>query len=256
MELKKTYEGKAKELYEFSSIGAEEKQKIFGVKFFEEEVLLASFKNVLTAFNGEKVEAMEGKGQINRDMTSLLFRYLERAGIETHWKADYKEQMMLIQKIEMIPLEFVVRNKPAGSFLKKFPFSKGSEWEEPIFELFYKEDALGDPFMSWEQARVLKVISEQDYLFIQETSFSVNEILKKLFFSMDFDLVDFKLEFGFLKKGENKKIILGDEFSLDNCRLWDKEGNSLDKDRFRKGLPHVKESYQKVYQEVRAALGS
>ena len=223
-------------------------KKIFHIKNRPEEVWI-EFKDTLTAFNGKKKSSFEGKGRLNRDTSSLIFKYLDLKGIFNHWICDEGESAFIAQKIQMIPLEVVVRNRLAGSTARKFQKQDGERIKEPLLELYYKDESLGDPFISEDQALMLGALSCLEAGFeIHNTALRINKELISLFSSAGMELIDFKLEFGETKKGE---ILLGDEISADSCRIWKKGSEErLDKDRFRLDLDHVKKGYQTIYKNL------
>ena len=212
------------------------------------------FNDKLTAFNGKKKSSFKGKGEVNRDISSLIFRFLAKERIKNHWEADVSDTGMICQKLEVLPLEVVVRNRLAGSTARKFQFSEGSPLSDPLVEFYYKNDELGDPFISSEQAVAFGFVSGWDETeILKKKALQVNKKLKHFFDCVDLELIDFKLEFGKLKdkskrSAEGEEIfLLGDEISCDSCRLWDKKsGEKMDKDRFRLDLGAVEESYKKV----------
>ena len=223
-------------------------KKIFKIKDHEDKVWM-EFKDNITAFNGKKKSSFKGKGRLNRDTSSLIFRYLQNHGIDNHWIEDQGDSSMVAHRINMIPLEVVVRNKLAGSTAKKFQKEEGELLKEPLFELYYKKESLGDPFISKDQALMLGVLSSQEEgIEIKEKALKINEKLVDLFSRSDMDLIDFKLEFGRDKKN---LILLGDEISADSCRIWRKGTKErLDKDRFRLDLGRVEKSYREIYQKL------
>ena len=224
------YEGKAK--------------KIFSVRDHD-NLIWQEFKDSFTAFNGEKKATMEGKGQINRQIASLIFKKLKSEGVESHFVADQGEIHMVTTRLEMIDLEVVVRNVLAGSTAKKFAIKEGTALESPLVEFYYKKDELNDPFISDDQALMLKTVRKsEDLQVLKDKALKVNSVIQKMFADAGIRLVDFKLEFGYDK---NSNILLGDEISPDSCRLWDMETNEkMDKDRFRRDLGQVLEKYQEV----------
>ena len=229
-------------------------KKVFHVKNSSHEVWI-EFKDVLTAFNGEKKSSFEGKGPLNRDTSSLIFKYLNLKGVSNHWIGNEGERVMIAQKINMIPLEVVVRNRLAGSTARKFQKPDGEKIKKPLFELYYKDESLGDPFISEDQALMLGALSSlQDGLEIKNIALRVNKELVSLFSSVGMDLIDFKLEFGKTPQGG---LLLGDEISADSCRIW-KKGTveRLDKDRFRLDLDHVKKGYQTIYRNLQQKVRS
>jgi phosphoribosylaminoimidazole-succinocarboxamide synthase len=225
------YEGKAK--------------RLFSVKG-RDDLIWQEFKDSLTAFNALKKGEFENKGPLNRDITSLIFRYLQKKGIVTHWVQDIGTREMVTSKLKMLKLEVVIRNVLAGSTAKKFDFPEGTLLEKPLLEFFYKDDALGDPFISDEQALMLKVASAQSELDrVKEKAYVINLALLTLFSEVGIDLIDFKIELGLNQQGE---VILADEITPDSCRLWDHlSKEKMDKDRFRRDLGSIKENYEKVF---------
>jgi phosphoribosylaminoimidazole-succinocarboxamide synthase len=228
------YEGKAK--------------KMFAVVDRPQEVWV-EYKDSLTAFNAQKKSSFAGKGSINAQITSLLYQRLAQNGIHTHWLADVNDHEMICQKVQVIPLEVVTRNRLAGSTAKKLGIAEGSPLSEPLVEFYYKDDALGDPFVSDDQALVMRAVpSHADLDILKKEARRINELLKAEFAKAGLELIDFKLEFGRKDTGE---IILADEVSPDTCRLWDlKTGDKFDKDRFRRDLGGVEEAYQAVLKRL------
>lgn len=226
------YEGKAK--------------RIFAV-VDHPEILWQEFKDSLTAFNAQKKGEFANKGPLNRDITSLVFRFLKKRGVDSHWVADVGEREQITTKLQMLKVEVVVRNILAGSTAKKFAMEEGTPLSAPLTEFYYKDDALGDPFISDEQALMLKIVPRQEDLDqLKRAALGVNQGLLEFFGAVGLDLVDFKIEFG---RDRNGKILLADEITPDSCRLWDRvTREKMDKDRFRRDLGNVKESYEKVHQ--------
>jgi len=232
---KMIYEGKAKRLFEVEG---------------RPEWVLQEFKDSLTAFNAQKTGSFEEKGRINRDITSMVFRFLKGRGVSSHRVADVETNDMITEKLEMLKVEVVVRNVLAGSTAKKFGIEEGSPLEKPLTEFYFKEDVLNDPFISDEQALMMKVARNQEELNeLKRLALKVNEGLIEFFGAAGLRLIDFKIEFGRNSKGE---IVLADEITPDSCRLWDKAtGERMDKDRFRRDLGQVKESYTEVFTRLR-----
>jgi phosphoribosylaminoimidazole-succinocarboxamide synthase len=230
------YEGKAKRLYTVQD---------------HPEWILQEFKDSLTAFNALKKGEFENKGRINRDITSLVFRFLQGKGIPSHRIADLGTNDMITEKLEMLKVEVVVRNVLAGSTAKKFGIEEGTPLEKPLVEFYYKEDALADPFISDEQALMLKIVKAQDDLDeLKRLALNVNSGLLEFFGGVGLKLVDFKIEFG-RRAGKEGAIVLADEITPDSCRLWDvKTGERMDKDRFRRDLGNVKETYEEVCERL------
>jgi phosphoribosylaminoimidazole-succinocarboxamide synthase len=228
------YEGKAK--------------KMFAVTGRPQEVWV-EYKDSLTAFNAQKKSSFSGKGAINARITSLLYQRLQSKGVKTHWLEDINQFEMVCQKLKVIPLEVVTRNRLAGSTAKKLGFEEGTALAKPLVEFYYKDDALADPFVSDDQALLMKTVESATELeILKSEALRINTILQAEFLHAGLELIDFKLEFGFNLDG---KIVLADEVSPDTCRLWDlKTGEKFDKDRFRRDLGRVEESYQEVLQRL------
>jgi phosphoribosylaminoimidazole-succinocarboxamide synthase len=228
------YEGKAK--------------KIFSIPTKPHEVWV-EFKNSLTAFNALKKGEFEGKGQINCEIATLIFQHLKKNGIPSHWVENPSPFEMIVEKVNIIPLEVVVRNILAGSTAKKLGIPEGKRLKKPLVEFYFKEDALGDPFLSDDQILMMEICSEQELKELKEKARAVNTVLRDLFKEAGIELVDFKIEFGKDLKGQ---ILLADEISPDCCRLWDlKTQEKLDKDRFRRDLGQVKEKYEEVLKRLK-----
>ena len=221
------YEGKAK--------------KVFATD--DPDRLIVDYKDDATAFNGEKRGTIRGKGSINNRMTNHVFKLLEEKGVPTHYIEELSDRETLVKKVEIIPLEVIIRNVAAGSFSKRLGVPEGTPFEEPTIEFSYKNDALGDPLINAYFARALKLASWEEMDKIKTYAFKVNEVLKDYFLGAGIRLIDFKLEFG----RYHGEVILADEISPDTCRLWDVNTNEkLDKDRFRRDLGNVEEAYVEV----------
>jgi phosphoribosylaminoimidazole-succinocarboxamide synthase len=229
------YEGKAKKMY--------------AVRGRSQEIWV-EYKDSLTAFNAQKKGSFSGKGAINAQITTLLYEKLQRAGITTHLLESVNDHEMICAKVEIIPLEVVTRNRLAGSTAKKLGKEEGTALKEPLVEFYFKDDALGDPFLSDDQALLMGAVSSQrDLDALKAKALAVNKVLRAEFERAGLELIDFKLEFG---RRENGEVILADEVSPDTCRLWDfKTGEKFDKDRFRRDLGRVEESYQEVLQRLK-----
>ena len=209
----------------------------------DDDLLVIHFRNDTSAFDGEKVEQLDRKGMINNKFTAFIMEQLEQAGIKTHHVKLLSDEEALVRKLEMIPVECVVRNISAGSICRRLGVEEGLDLNPPTFEFFLKNDALHDPMVNDFHIRSFGWASDDEIVQMKEQTFRVNDVLKKLFDDAGMLLVDYKLEFGRFK-GE---ILLGDEFSPDGCRLWDKDTRKkLDKDRFRQGLGGVVEAYEEV----------
>ena len=226
------YEGKAK--------------KVFSTE--EPELLIVSYKDNATAFNGLKKGTIIGKGVINNRMSNLLMKRLEKAGIPTHFVEELSERETLVEKLSIVPLEVIIRNIAAGSFSKRYGVEEGFIFETPTIEFSYKNDALGDPLLNEYHAIAMKLATKEEIDTIKKYAFGVNEQLKSFWAECGVTLVDFKLEFG---KRLNGTIVLADEISPDTCRLWDSEtGEKLDKDRFRRDLGGVEDAYAEVMKRL------
>ncbi len=232
------YEGKAKRLFEVED---------------RPEWILQEFKDSLTAFNALKKGSFDGKGRINRDITSMVFRYLEKRGIPSHRVADVGQTEMVTEKLTMLKVEVVVRNVLAGSTAKKFGIEEGTPLENPLVEFYYKDDALADPFISDDQALMMKVVKTQAELDdLKSVALKVNDALLQFFDDAGLRLIDFKIELG---RNVNGAVVLADEITPDSCRLWDKEtGSKMDKDRFRRDLGNIQESYEEVATRLKSLM--
>jgi len=229
---KQLYEGKAKIIYE-----TEEKDRV-----------IIHYKDDATAFNGEKKGQIESKGIMNNEITSMIFEMLENKGIKTHFVKKLNEREQLCKKVEIIPLEVIVRNIAAGSMAKRYGVAEGTELKTTVFELSYKNDDLGDPLINDYHAVALGFTTFDELKKIYDYTDKINEILKEFFKKQNIKLVDFKLEFG----RYGNEVVLADEISPDTCRFWDAETNEkLDKDRFRRDLGNVSEAYQEILKRIK-----
>ena len=211
------------------------------------DYMVLEFRNDTSAFDGKKVEQLDRKGMVNNKFNAFIMSKLSEAGIPTHFEKLLSDTESVVKKLEMIPLECVVRNISAGSLCRRLGVTEGMELSPPTFELFLKNDELGDPMVNEFHAESFGWATTEQLDQMKELTFKVNDVLKALFDSGDMLLVDYKLEFGIFK-GE---VVLGDEFSPDGCRLWDKSTREkLDKDRFRQGLGGVVEAYEQVGQRL------
>ncbi len=226
--MKQLYVGKAKIVYEKNS-----------------EQVIIHFKDDATAGNGVKKETISGKGVLNNNISTLLFEYLKENGIQTHFIEKVNERDILCKKVTVIPLEVIVRNIAAGSIVRRLGFPKGEIFSTPTVEFSYKNDALGDPLLNDDHARALKIASQPELDYIKKEALKINQLLLKKFNLINMTLVDFKLEFG---KTIDGNIILVDEISPDNCRLWDSNHISFDKDLFREDTGDLITGYQTIYQ--------
>ena len=207
------------------------------------DALIVSYKDDATAFNGQKKGTITGKGAINNRMSNYLFQIIEREGVPTHYVQKISDRETVVRKVEIVPLEVIIRNVAAGSFSKRLGISEGTELAEPTIEFSYKNDELEDPLINSYFAKALKLATQDEIEIIKKYAFMVNDILRVEFLKAGLRLIDFKIEFGRF----HGKIILADEISPDTCRLWDaKTGEKLDKDRFRRDLGNVEEAYIEV----------
>ena len=227
----KIYEGKAKILYSTENAN----------------LLVQYFKDDATAFNAQKKAVIEGKGVLNNVISEFIMLKLAHENIPTHFVKRLDKREQLIKKVKIIPLEVIIRNISAGSMAKRLGIEEGRELLAPIFEICYKDDALGDPLINDDHAiNVLKIINKNQLQEIKDYSLKINEILQKIFKDIKIKVVDFKIEFGFDVENKNQ-ILLADEISPDSCRLWDENtSEKLDKDRFRRDLGGLVEAYQEV----------
>lgn len=226
------YEGKAKRLYTTDN----------------SEEFLQEFKDDATAFNGLKKDKIPHKGELNNQISSIIFEHLSKEGIPTHFIRRVSDTEMLVKKVSIIKAEVVCRNVAAGSLVKKLGFTEGVELDPPIVEFYLKSDELGDPLFTDDHILALGIASREELDTIRDFAFRINVILKKFFLSRGIRLVDFKLEFG---RDMNGEVILADEISPDTCRLWDlATGKKLDKDRFRFDLGDVEDAYKEIMERV------
>ncbi|GAV23949.1 phosphoribosylaminoimidazolesuccinocarboxamide synthase [Carboxydothermus pertinax] len=232
MEKKFLYEGKAKIVYATAN---------------PEEVVVY-YKDAATAFDGKKKGEIENKGYLNAQISAYIFKYLEKQGIKTHFIDLIGEREHRVKKLEIIPLEVVVRNIAAGSLSKRLGLPEGTTLPLPVVELYYKNDELGDPLINHSHAKVLNLATQEEINYLEETALKINKLLVEFFSSLNILLVDFKLEFGRF----NGEVLLGDEISPDTCRLWDKDTKEkLDKDRFRRDLGGVAEAYLEILKRIK-----
>lgn len=230
--MEQLYEGKAK--------------KVFLTE--DPEVVIVSYKDDATAFNGEKKGTISGKGVVNNRMTNHVFKMMEKEGIPTHFVEELNDRETAVKRVEIVPLEVIVRNVAAGSFSKRMGVEEGRELLCPILEFSYKNDDLGDPFINDDYALALGLADQKEIDTIRTYAKKVNEILKAYFLEAGMKLIDFKIEFGRLLDGT---VILADEISPDTCRFWDVETNEkLDKDRFRRDMGNVEEAYEEVFRRL------
>lgn len=229
--LEQLYEGKAKKVY----------------KTENPDVLIVDYKDDATAFNGEKKGTIVGKGVINNRMSNYVMQLLEKEGVPTHFIQEISDRETFVKKVEIVPLEVIIRNVSAGSFAKKLGIEEGRKLLCPTLEFSYKDDALGDPMINSYYALALGIATQEEIDTITKYAFKVNEVLIKYFESIGIELIDFKIEFG----RYHDQVILADEISPDTCRLWDKETHEkLDKDRFRRDLGNVEDAYNEVFKRL------
>lgn len=228
---KELYAGKAKSVFETA----------------DAQRLIMLFRDDTSAFDGKKVEQLAGKGKVNNLFNAFIMQKLAAAGIATHFERLLSDNESLVKRLKMIPVECVVRNIAAGSLCRRLGVTEGIDLDPPTFEFFLKNDALGDPMVNDYHIRAFGWATPEQVERMKTLSFAVNDILKPLFLTGDMLLVDFKLEFGLF----DGQILLGDEFTADGCRLWDRQTRrKLDKDRFRQNLGGVVESYHEVAQRL------
>lgn len=208
-----------------------------------EDLLVLHFRNDTSAFDGKIIEQLDRKGMVNNKFNAFIMQKLEAAGIPTHFEKLLSDDECLVKKMDMIPVECVVRNIAAGSLCRRLGVEEGIDLTPPTFEFFLKNDALGDPMINDYHIESFGWATAEQLAEMKKLTFQINEILKALFLEGNMLLVDSKLEFGIY----HGKVILGDEFSPDGCRLWDKDTREkMDKDRFRQGLGNVIEAYEMV----------
>ena len=212
------------------------------------ELLIVSYKDDATAFNGLKKGTIAGKGVINNEMSNRLMQRLEKAGVPTHFVEELSERETLVKRVQIVPLEVIIRNIAAGSFSKRYGVEEGVVFSQPTIEFSYKNDELGDPLLNTSHALALGLATQEEIDTIRRLAFQTNDLLRAFWSSCGVTLVDFKLEFGRLSDGT---VILADEISPDTCRLWDAAtGEKLDKDRFRRDLGGVEDAYAEVMRRL------
>lgn len=227
------YEGKAK--------------KVFATD--DKDLVIVSYKDDATAFNGLKKGTISGKGVVNNMMSNMLMKLLEEKGVPTHYVEEISERDTVVKKVSIVPLEVIIRNISAGSFAKRCGVDEGIVFDEPTIEFSYKNDDLGDPLINSYHALALKLATKEEIETIKTMAFTINSVLKEYFASINVTLVDFKLEFG---KTSDGTIVLADEISPDTCRFWDSTtGEKLDKDRFRRDMGGVEGAYQEMMRRIK-----
>jgi len=225
------YEGKAKQVYKTES----------------PKEYVVYYKDDATAFNGVKKDTIMEKGVINNSISSIVFELLKKEGVDSHFIKKLSDREMLVKAVEIVPLEVIVRNISAGSMSKRLGIEEGIEFAEPVFELCYKNDELGDPLINDDHAVAIGLATREEIAKIKEQTMKINGVMKEFFKEAGLRLVDFKIEFG----RYDGDVILADEISPDTCRLWDMNTNEkMDKDRFRRDLGNVIESYKKVLERI------
>jgi len=232
------YEGKAKRLWATE----------------DPHTLRMEFKNDATAFNGEKKASFENKGRLNNAISTLIYGFLEKEGVATHFVRQLDDTNVEVKKVEILMVEVIVRNVSAGSFCKRTGIPEGRPFSQPVIEFSYKSDELGDPLINDDYIREMGLATPEDLVFLRASALKVNAILGEFFAQCGLKLVDFKLEFGRLAS-DPSVIVLADEISPDGCRLWDLEtGEKMDKDRFRRDLGNVMEAYEEVLARLKARV--
>lgn len=234
--LEQIYEGKAK--------------KVFATD--NPDYVIVSYKDDATAFNGLKKGTIAGKGVINNKMSNMMMEMLEKKGVPTHFVEQLSDRDTVVKKVQIVPLEVIIRNVAAGSFSKRYGVAEGTELAVPTIEFSYKNDELGDPLINTYHALALRLATKEEIDEIKRLAFAVNDALKEFFKSLGIDLIDFKLEFGRF----HGQIVLADEISPDTCRFWEAgtwdttKHVSLDKDRFRRDLGGVEDAYQEIIKRI------
>jgi phosphoribosylaminoimidazole-succinocarboxamide synthase len=232
MEIKEMmYEGKAKKIYATDNT----------------DEVVVYYKDDATAFNGEKKGQIEDKGVLNNAISSMLFELLEKQGVKSHYIKKLSDREQLCKRVEIVPLEVIVRNVAAGSMSKRLGLAEGTELKTTVFEICYKNDDLGDPLINDHHAVAIGLTSFEEVKKIYAMAAKINDVLKELFLKQNIKLIDFKLEFGRI----DGEVILADEISPDTCRFWDATTNEkLDKDRFRRDLGDVREAYLEILKRI------
>lgn len=230
--LEMLYEGKAKKVFKT------ENPKLF----------IVDYKDDATAFNGQKKGQIAGKGVVNNSMANIIFQKLEEDGIPTHLVEQLSERETLVKAVKILPLEVIIRNVSAGSFSKRYGVEEGLVFKKPVLEFSYKNDDLGDPLINDDHILALELATEEQLIDVKKYAYAINDVIKGFFLERDLKLIDFKIEFGLY----DGKVILADEISPDTCRLWDVHTNEkMDKDRFRRDLGNVEETYQEVFDRIK-----
>ena len=213
------------------------------------DIVIVDYKDDATAFNGLKKGTISGKGVINNKMSNMMFRIMEQHGIPTHFVEELSDRETAVKKVQIVPLEVIIRNTAAGSFSKRYGVPEGTKLATTVFEFSYKNDDLGDPLLNDYHALALNLATQEEIDTIKNMALRVNDIMKEFFKGLNIDLIDFKLEFGRF----HGQIILADEISPDTCRFWDMTtGEKLDKDRFRRDMGGVEDAYKEVFARLTA----
>ena len=233
------YEGKAKRVYETD----------------QPDLVAVEYKDDATAFNALKKAQLEGKGVLNNQISARLFELLERDGIPTHYRSLPEPNWMLVRPVRIVPVEVVIRNTAFGSLCKQMPIEPGTPLDPPLLDLYYKDDAYGDPLLTDARLERLALLTPEQRRELERLALAVNDSLRRFFASIQLQLVDFKIELGFTSDGQ---LVVADEISPDTCRLWDLQVSDaqdriLDKDRFRQDLGGVVEAYGEVLKRVQGA---
>lgn len=231
------YEGKAKKVFQTDN----------------PKLYIVDYKDDATAFNGEKKGTIAEKGVVNNTMSAIIFEMLEKKGIPTHMVKLLSDRETLVKAVRILPLEVIIRNVAAGSFSKRYGVEEGKPLAKTVLEFSYKKDELGDPLINDDHILALELATEDQLATVKKYAYAVNEALKEFFLNIGLKLIDFKIEFGTTSDGE---ILLADEISPDTCRLWDVNTNEkMDKDRFRRDLGKVEETYQEVLARIKHGRG-
>ncbi len=229
--LEMIYEGKAKKVY----------------KTDDPKLFIVDYKDDATAFNGQKKGQIAGKGVVNNTMTNIVFKKIEERGVPTHLVEQLSERETLVKAVKIIPLEVIIRNVAAGSFSKRYGVPEGQALAKTVLEFSYKNDDLGDPLINDDHILALELATPEELELVRKYAYTVNDVLKEFFLERGLKLIDFKIEFGIA----DGQVLLADEISPDTCRLWDVETNEkMDKDRFRRDLGNVEETYLEVFRRV------
>lgn len=230
--LEQVYEGKAKKVF----------------KTDDPNLYIVDYKDDATAFNGLKKGTIAGKGVINNKVTNLLMQMLEKSGVPTHFVKQLSDTATLVKKVQIVPIEVIVRNIAAGSLSKRLGLPEGTALSSTVLEYSYKSDELGDPMINDYHIAAMKLATKEEMETISGMALKINGLLTEYFKTLNIELVDFKLEFG---RDSEEKIILADEISPDTCRLWDASTHEkLDKDRFRRDLGHVEDAYKEILKRL------